>query len=197
METVASVLLFHPDPIWIDVPRQRCFCKTKSNNKMLVCEECDEWYHWACVGVADQEEAEKLKFVCGYCQDAPDEEGLRRWKMPIPQGNRKRLKKAPDRNDVTTPRAIGLPVEGSDMVPSGPRNWDEVMRIVAAGGKKINLKEKALLKRAADLLEEGGHHLVDEVVPGGVQARAVSDSLADELFADEGSLIDGSDDGHG
>lgn len=102
------------------------------------------------------------------------------------------MPRRPVRNDASTPKAQGVAVDGDELVPAGPRTWDEVLHIVAEGGKNINLKEKALLKRTGAEVKNGGHHLVDEMIPGGVQARAVSESLADELFGHEGALIDGS-----
>jgi len=47
-KSVKKLVLLHPEPIRVQVERKRCFCKTKTNNKMLLCEGCDEWYHHLC-----------------------------------------------------------------------------------------------------------------------------------------------------
>jgi PHD-finger len=31
--------------------RLYCLCKTTDENNMIGCDRCDEWYHFACVGI--------------------------------------------------------------------------------------------------------------------------------------------------
>ncbi len=31
--------------------RLYCLCKTTDENNMIGCDKCDEWYHFACVGI--------------------------------------------------------------------------------------------------------------------------------------------------
>lgn len=183
VEKLARVLLFDLEPIWKSVPRSRCFCARKADNKMLVCEECDEWYHFDCVGLSDEQANAVDHWKCGYCSGEPDEEGQRRWILPIPQGGRKKAKTAPVRSDVNTPRALGIAVEGDEDLPTGPCTWAAVEAEVADLGQKINLKEKALKRQADAVIKAGGHHLVDEIVPGGTQARVADDGIVDELLA--------------
>jgi hypothetical protein len=49
------------------------------------------------------------------------------------------------------------------------------------GGRKIYLEQKRKAA-AAKVLKEGGHHIVDEMTAGGVQARGVSNALANEFY---------------
>jgi hypothetical protein len=104
---ISGVLLLHPDPLHHGVPRQRCFCKTKSTNKMLLCDGCDEWYHHGCIGVDEEEAAAAVNWRCGYCLAAAADDGNRAWSLAVPQGNRKRPKIAPSRNDADAPKARG------------------------------------------------------------------------------------------
>jgi hypothetical protein len=178
---LARVLLFHPDPIWTEGERDRCFCNKKPNKKMLACEDCHEWFHFDCVGM-DQATAEAADhWQCGYCRSALNADGKREWSLLIPQGGRKRAKKAKPRADDASPKAQGLEIDGSDMVPLGPRSWAEVEVEVARSSKKINLARKAAKAAATRAVGAGGHHIVDEMIGGGVGPRKVTEALIDEL----------------
>ena len=174
---VNKVLLFSCDMLRREIPRQRCFCKTKSTKDMMLCEECAEWYHLACIGVTQEEAEAAADWRCGYCQGAPDNDGFRTWQSRIPQGNRKRPKVALARNDNATPRARGIQPLGDDVVSVGPSCWEECVELARTGARKINLAEAKNKKKALQLVNEGGHHIVDEVSLGGVRAREVDGAL--------------------
>jgi hypothetical protein len=183
-----TVLLFDLRPIMTETERRRCFCKNKSTAQMIMCNSCDEWFHFECVGLNNHDIAQLGDFECGWCEGEPDEDGNRLWKRAIPQGNRKRARKAPDRNDSDTPRALGIAVDGDEMVAIGPRSWAQVRASAREEGKKINLLEMKRKAKAQRVVNGGGHHIVDEIVLGGMQARRVDQQLVDEL--DEQGLLD-------
>lgn len=185
MQKLRRVILFHPDPIVAAAPRQRCFCGTKSNEKMLLCEPCLEWYHFGCIGVNAAEAAALIDWRCGYCRTEPDGDGLHTWGLEIPQGKRKRLKTAEPRAAAQTPRALGVEADGDDMVDAGPTSWDEIVEIVTKLAKVLRAKEIARKKAATKIVKEGGHHVVDAMSFGGVSQRPVDNQLVDDFVGQD------------
>lgn len=179
---VTGRILFHKDQLCHEIDRRRCFCKTKSNGKMTLCEGCDEWYHHVCLGVTEEEARDLHDWRCGYCLDTAPEHGLCEWKSQIGQEKRKRPRVAPKRHISDTPRARGVQPFGMEHVMVGPSSWDEIVALAKGEGKKINLAEKRRMAKVAKLVKEGGHHVVDVVGAEGVEARAVDPTLADELL---------------
>jgi hypothetical protein len=148
---------------------------------MLLCERCDEWYHYDCIGISNEEAAAEVDWDCGYCRSPPDADGYRAWSLAVPQGNRKRPKIAPPRSDATTPKARGIQPLGDDLVYEGPKTWADCQALAREGGRKINLAEAQYKKKAMRIVKEGGHHIIDEMSLGGVQARGVDSALVDDL----------------
>jgi hypothetical protein len=118
---------------------------------------------------------------CGYCVDEPDEDGNRSWKLDIPQGKRKKKRTAPDRNDDDNPKALGYDPDKRSKIQVGAKDWDDIVRITAEGGKKINLEEERKKKKAEKLVKELGHHIVDEMTSAGLALRNVDGPLIDDL----------------
>jgi len=185
---LARVLLFHPDPIWTEGECGRCFCNKKPNKKMLACEDCHERFHFDCVGMIQATAEAADRWQRGYCRSPLNADGKREWFLLIPQGGRKRAKKAKRRADDASSQARGLEIDGSDMVPLGPRSWAEVEVEVARSSKRINLARKAAKAAATRAVGAGGHHIVDEMIGGGVGPRKVTEALIDEL--DGAGIID-------
>lgn len=178
-----STILLHPEPIVHRVPRQRCFCHRKSDGKMCLCESCDEWYHLDCVGMTEQQAKAAVDWKCGYCRSDPDEKGNREWNLGIPQGAHKRKRVAKPRNDANSPKAKGVPTGGSEMVEQGPASWDACVALVVAGRKKIQEAELIYKRKAVKIVNEGGHHVVDQMTLGGVERQGVSHALVADLVA--------------
>lgn len=181
-KVAADVILFHPETFRHQEKRQACYCGAKSNDKMVQCDHCDEWFHCACIGVSEQQARQEENWGCGYCRAVPDADGNCTWQLEIPQGGRKRPRVAPTRNVRDTPKAKGLDVSGKDLVWVGPRNWEEVVAMAREGGRAINLEMKVQKGRAAKVVKEGGHHIVDEQTAAGLQAREVDNALVDDLL---------------
>lgn len=148
-----------------------------------MCPSCDEWYHFECVGMTRAEADAAVDWVCGYCQSDADEEGNREWKLEIPQGASKRHKVAKPRNDADSPKARGIAPDGDDMVEAGPISWDDCLAQVRAGRKKKYEAELIYKKKAAKIVKEGGHHVVDQMALGGVERQGVSNALVADLLA--------------
>ncbi len=193
MKTLQNVLLVHPEPIISEVPRRRCFCNVLQNQKMLLCEGCDEWYHLDCIGVSEEAAQELPDWRCGYCRTNPDKDGNQTWQLAIPKGSRKRTKVAPDRNVGETPKARGVATMGNEMVKSGPETWEDIEVIVKERAKVLRAKEKAQKKQAGKLVKAGGHHITDAVSLAGVTERGVGEELVDE-FVGLGEIENDDDD---
>lgn len=176
-----KVLLLHPEPFRHEQARQRCFCGTKSNNKMVLCETCHEWYHLSCVGLTEDKAEGEQNWQCGYCVAPRGADGNRSWALFVPQGKRKRARVAPARNDANMPKTRGVACD-NDKEVVGPMTWEDFITSAREGGRKINEKEAKLKRRAEALVKEGGHHVVDAVTMGGVAARGVDNPLVDELY---------------
>lgn len=191
-ESLTAQVLFHPHSIYHKEKRRRCFCGIKSEGKMGLCDSCNQWYHYGCLGMTfDDLEADK-NWKCGYCRGKPDSDGICEWKMTIPQGKRKRKKVAPSRHFRDTPLARGVGPDEDDLLDVGPHTWDDTVAAAQSGGKRINAKMLAYKKRAEKLVEEGGHHIVDEMGAAGLQARDVDQVLVNDLLQEQ---LLGEDDG--
>lgn len=188
-EKLQRVFLMHPDPIRHKVERKYCICKTKADKKMVCCDECDEWFHYRCVGISEEAAKAARDWRCGYCRSNPDDEGNRTWSLKIREGKRKRKTVALVRNDDDTPKALQFDASVTNMVEVGPKSWSEIAQQTQMGARKINLEEARRRKQAKKILNEGGHHVVDEVTLGGVGPRQVDGALVDDLL--ELGLLDG------
>jgi len=175
-------VVFHPLTIVRDEKRLLCFCKKKSSSNMGFCDGCNQWYHFACLGLTVKDLERAADWRCGYCRAKPDNDGMCEWKMTIPKGPGKRAKVAPKRHFRDTPAARGAGPETVEMVQVGPVTWDDTVAEAKKGGKTINGKMLAFKKRAEKLVQEGGHHIVDEMGAAGLQARSVDQVLVNDLI---------------
>lgn len=189
-KSVSKVLLFSSD----ELRRDPAPALLLQDQEMMLCEKCAEWYHLVCVGITEEEAHAAVDWRCGYCRALPDADGGRAWELPIPQGQRKRLKVAPARNDNATPKARGVQPFDDEVVYDGPSSWEECVELARDGARKINLAEANNKKKAMRLVNEGGHHVVDEVSLGGVRARGVDGALVDDLIG-AGLLVEDDDAG--
>ena len=179
---VTNQILFHPEKLRHWEKRRRCFCKAKSEEKMMLCESCWQWYHYGCVGLSAKEAHEAVDWKCGYCRGKPGADGKCSWKLDIPQGKRKRKKVAPERHIKDSPRARGVGPDDDDLLEVGPKTWQDVIELAKAGGRAINLEMQANKRKAQKIVKEGGHHVVDEMTAAGLQLREVDDELIDDLL---------------
>ena len=44
-----------------------CYCKRKATDSMVQCERCNEWYHFSCLGLSDQDVDNIDHFYCNEC----------------------------------------------------------------------------------------------------------------------------------
>ena len=174
-------ILFHTEPFRVKVDRQRCICRAKSNNKMVLCELCDEWFHFTCVDMTEEEAQDAKDWKCGYCAGGPPKDGKQSWVLARKQVSKRARPAIRDRLVSETPKARGIKPHGDDKIEMGPGSWDEIVQMAREGGAKINQLERRRAEKAAKLVEGGGHHLVDAMAAGGLAARGVDGTLVDEL----------------
>ena len=81
------VVLIHPKPIVEELKAKFCICGKgerkmgKKSKDMIQCDECWEWYHSDCVGVADVAAVQNDDWKCEWCKSDIDKEGYQRWKV--------------------------------------------------------------------------------------------------------------------
>ncbi|WVQ95214.1 hypothetical protein IAU59_002308 [Kwoniella sp. CBS 9459] len=50
-----------------------CICKTNADGPMIECDQCNDWFHFSCIGMTD-DEAEKIQtYVCPGCESSTGE----------------------------------------------------------------------------------------------------------------------------
>lgn len=149
---------------------------------MVLCESCDEWFHFACVDMSEEDAQMAKDWKCGYCAGGPPKDGKQSWVLARRQVSKRARPAVRERLVSETPKARGIEPNGDDKVEKGPVSWEEIMRMARDGAAKINQVEQRWAKKAAKLVEEGGHHLVDAMTAGGLAARGVDGALVDELL---------------
>lgn len=175
-------ILFHPEPFRVEVARQRCICRSKAEKNMVLCESCDEWFHFHCVDMTVEQAEKAIHWRCGYCTGRPDSDGKQTWNLDRKQAGKRARPAVRDRLVSDTPKARGVNPFKNEMIETGPGSWQEIVQMAQEGGAKINQAEQRRAQKAATLVEEGGHHVVDAVTAGGLAGRGVDGALIDELY---------------
>ena len=49
------------------IKKSFCYCKRKATDSMVQCERCNEWYHFSCLGLSDQDVDNIDHFYCNEC----------------------------------------------------------------------------------------------------------------------------------
>ena len=186
------VVLFHPEPIVLELPAKYCVCGKdehiagKQPGMMIQCDGCWEWYHTACVTRPDDDAA---IWMCEWCLDEQDKQGYQRWR--IFTNGRVMPKK---RHIRDAPRLHGAQL-GQSPPPrySAPVNWEGKVAEVQELARRAAIKKRKLTEDVEQLLVENGHHLTDAEGMAGLEARAVDDALVDEMLG--AGLIRVEDDG--
>lgn len=181
------VVLIHPHPIVHEVGEKFCVCRKperKMGNKsmdMIQCDECWEWYHSDCAGVADVAEFENAYWKCEWCESAVDKGGFQRWKTG------RELPKKRHRNDI--PRLNGAVLGGNPPKRySNPSSWEGKVEQVKEKARRAAIKKRKLTEAVEKLVDEGGHHLVDAEGMAGLELRPVNDGMIDEAV--EAGLVE-------
>ena len=175
------VVLIHPKPIVEELKAKFCICGKgerkmgKKSKVMIQCEECWEWYHSDCVGVADASVVQNDDWKCEWCKSDIDKEGYQRWKS-----GRKKAKKR-HRKDI--PKLNGAILGGDPAVRySAPPSWEGKVEQVKELARRAAIKKRKLTEAVEKLVDEGGHHLVDAEGMAGLELRPVNDGMIDEVL---------------
>ena len=175
------VVLIHPKPIVEELKAKFCICGKgerkmgKKSKVMIQCEECWEWYHLDCVGVADASVVQNDDWKCEWCKSDIDKEGYQRWKS-----GRKKAKKR-HRKDI--PKLNGAILGGDPAVRySAPPSWEGKVEQVKELARRAAIKKRKLTEAVEKLVDEGGHHLVDAEGMAGLELRPVNDGMIDEVL---------------
>lgn len=181
LSKLKRVVLFHPDPIVEELPPQYCVCKKGETTKhgkeaqMIQCDECWEWFHFACVDIESDADVEDDEWKCEWCQSDVDKEGYQRWRS-----HRKKPKK---RHSRDIPRLHGAQLgQNPPSRFSAPATWEGKVAEVKELSRRAAIKKRKLTEAAELLVVQEGHHLMDAEGMAGLEARAVDDGLVDEML---------------
>lgn len=187
LEVLQKVLLIHPSPLVEKLPMKYCICnhgeggKSGKNVFDVQCGECFTWFHVACTAIPDGVDLDSYEYQCEWCKDKPDREGFQRWRTGRKTPRKRHLD---DRPIVKGVKAGDYPLEQY----SSPPTWEGKVAEVKERAKRIAVQKRKLKASVQQLVDKGGHHLVDAQGLGGLVDRPVDDPLADELL--QAGLVD-------
>lgn len=174
------VVLFNPKPIVEELPAQYCVCKKDEHGpkgkskEMVQCVDCYEWYHFECVRLPVGADVGNVDWKCEWCLDIADREGFSRWKT-----GRKLPKK---RHHRDRPRQNGAQLGGNKPPRhSAPPFWEGKVAEVKESSRRAAIKKRKLRDAVEQLIDEGGHHVVDAEGMAGLELRQADDGLVDEF----------------
>lgn len=175
------VVLIHPKPIVAELKAKFCICgkgerkRGKKSMVMIQCEECLEWFHSDCVGVVDIGAVQSDDWKCEWCKSVVDKRGFQKW-----ESGRKNAKKR-HRKDI--PKLNGAILGGDTAVRySAPPSWDGKVEQVKEFARRAAIKKRKLTEAVENLVDKGGHHLVDTEGIAGLEPRPVDDGMIDEAL---------------
>lgn len=180
IQSLKRVVLFHPDPIVMEIAPHMCVCGKgerkvgKKEKRMIQCDECYSWFHWDCAHVPNAFDAESSSWKCEWCENGADEKGFQRWTSGR---KRAKLRHVNDRPVVQGGKL------GEDPPPeyTSPPHWEGKVLEVQELSRRMAVKKRKLKVAVQELVDRSGHHLVDAEGMSGLELRAVDDGLLDEM----------------
>lgn len=180
LSKLKPVVLFHPKPIVEELPPQYCVCRKderhegKRSTEMIQCEECWDWFHFDCVGMADGGDVVDTAWRCEWCLDVIDKEGYQRWRTGRKKPKRRHHRDMPKHNGG----ALG---QGAPLRHSASPTWEGKVAEVQELARRAAIKKRKLTEAVEQLVVEGGHHLVDAEGMAGLELRPIDEGFVDEM----------------
>lgn len=185
LERLKKVVLFHPDPIVVEMPPKYCVCKQGADRggdrslNMVQCVKCYDWFHFDCVNLHDDADVEALQWECKWCLSVADKFSYQRWEKKRDKAKRTLVKR---RHVKDTPRHRGVALgEDTPTTFSAPVAWDGKVEEVQEWARRAAIKKRKLTDQAEALMDEKPHHLVDAQGLAGLEMLPVDDLLVDAL----------------
>ena len=174
------VVLFHPKPVVEELHPKFCVCGKgerkigKKTKKMTQCDRCWEWFHNDCAGIGDDVDASQQQWSCEWCRSIADDRGYQRWKSG--------RKKPKLRHVRDLPKVKGAK-QGENPPPrhTAPPTWEGKVAEIKELSRRATIKKRKLKEAVQVLVDEGGHHVMDEEGMAGLEVRGVDDGLVDEM----------------
>jgi hypothetical protein len=175
------VVLFHKSPIVVALDPQYCVCKQDEDAQMVQCDECYDWYHFGCVGLADAADVGGDAWKCEWCLSYIDKQGYQRWTTGRGRPSR--------RHHLDVPRLKGGSL-GGDPPPrfSASTQWDGKVAEVKEMARRAAIKKRKLTEAVEGVMAGAGHHLADAEGMAGLEMRPVDDGCVDEMI--EAGIVD-------
>jgi hypothetical protein len=181
VEEQACVIVFDDREVLGATDADICFCGGTGSGDCVMCKRCKTQFHNWCVDFPDESEANRSRYVCGFCCDKPDRDGVRLWDGPIDRMyeddvNDQRL----FRNDNE------LKYQGRGKLRKRIRgevqaSWNDVVGRVQLTADEIHRVKKEQYEKARERIKQGGHHIVDRAGGGGVSDAPLTDEVIDYL----------------
>jgi hypothetical protein len=182
IEQLKRVVLIHPEEIVVEMESKFCICSKPERQQgsktrmMIQCPKCYEWFHYDCVKLNDDFDAENTYWECNWCKSEVDKYGMQRWKEDRKKAKLRHLNDRP----VVKGGALGKDPPKSY---SAPLTWEGKVDEVKEISRRKRIKKLKLQDCAQELIDQGGHHKVDAEGLNGLEARPPDDALIDELIA--------------
>lgn len=164
---------------------------------MVVCEECQEWFHLECLGITEDEARALPSFVCGWCQstltvEVKDQE-LVVWnvcKVPVAACVAGISTAVSLRHPDITPVVQAAKRRRVEEHWTGCQTWAELEALIVEDAERITRLEVADKQQADEIIKGLGHHGKDMSAGGRTVDAPIDDNLRDqalvEFFENEG-----------
>jgi len=163
---------------------------------MVVCDECQEWFHLDCLGLTEDEARALPSFVCGWCRSTHqvelDDQELVAWdsvKVPVTAYAVEVDTSVSLRHPDVTPAVQATKRRRVDMQWTGCQTWEDLEALIVEDAKRILRLEIADKTKADEIINKLGHHGKDMSAGGRTVDAPIDDNLRDqalvEFFEDE------------
>jgi hypothetical protein len=180
LKKLKSVILFHPDELAMKVEAKYCVCghgehkSGQKSHRMIQCVDCHDWFHEDCVELIGNVDLDQVVWKCEWCSDAPDKIGMQRWRTGRKRPKLRHL------NDRPIVAGVGIG-EDKPQTFTEPKQWEGKMIEIKEISRRKSIKKRKLEESVQELMDKGGHHMVDAEGQNGLELRPVDDTLIDEM----------------
>ena len=158
---------------------------------MIECGKCEEWYHPPCIVATVPkgfEAKEDVPFTCHFCETEADKKGFQRWKKGRKQPKKRHLNDRPiARKDQP----------GGELPPSysAPPTWEGKVAETRERAQRAAVEKKNLEAAVQEIIDGGGHHMVDRQGLNGLEPLENNGLIQDDLLFNQEVHLEDDDDG--
>jgi len=181
VEKQARVVVLASHPLTGSSEAPLCLCGEDDDVALITCKKCRTEYHQQCIQWNPAGRIKAKDYVCGFCLDEPDDDGVRYWHAPIcadlaDLADDNKIHRNDNELMYQGRGKLRKRIGGEQQV-----SWANVIDRVHRQAIKVHELKKAQYDRAKARIAEGGHHVADRAGGGGVAAVPVDDQVVDFL----------------